>query len=124
MDPKDDPALAEANKNYRPESYSEGAYVPPVVSEAVKAAGRDVERVAKTYKDCMAKAAAANADARHCVNDALKYGVVISKGGLHRGASLTLAKQSSDGHTVTLTFTDGGECRALDDSRSCIAWTT
>lgn len=123
-DPNDDPALREANELHEEESYSEGAYVPPVVSDAVKAAGRDIERVAKTYQECMEQANAANKDNRHCVNVALKYGVEISKGGLHRGISLTLSKQSSDGHTVTLTFTADGECRALDGSRSCDAWTT
>lgn len=124
IDPSDDPALAEANKHYVNEPYTEGAYVPPVVSDAVKAAGRDLERVAKVYRECMDAAAAANQDSRHCVSDSLRYGVEISSGGLHRGNSLTLSKQSSDGHTVTLTFTDDGECRALDGSRSCNAWTT
>ena len=124
FDPNDDPALREANENYHEDPYTEGAYVPPLVSDAVKAAGRDIERVAKTYQDCMQKAASANQDSRHCVNDALKYGVEISKGGLHRNGGLTLSKQSSDGHTVTLTFTVGGECRALDGGRSCDAWTT
>lgn len=107
-----------------PEVVDPRRYTPPVVSDAIKAAGRDLERVGAAYTTCMEKAAAANADSRHCVNDALKYGVEISKGGLHRNGGLTLAKRSSDGHTVYLTFINGGECRSLDDGESCDAWTT
>jgi hypothetical protein len=122
--PGNDPLIAEADEHYVQEAYDEGAYKPPIVSEAVKAAGRDLERVAAEYQACMAKAHASNTDSRHCMNDTLKYGVGVAPGGLHRDDGLTLVKQSSDGHELQFTTFPAPKpaCRILDKGKSCNAW--
>ena len=92
----------------------------PPFSDAVAAAGRDLERVAAEYRSCIA----GRKDIRACVN-VVRYGVYI-KDNLHAdGGGVTFNKQSSDGHTVAYTIMpDGTDCRAVDDEPSCTAWRT
>lgn len=92
----------------------------PPFSEAVAAAGRDLERVAAEYQACVA----VKTDIRPCVN-VVKYGVYI-KNNLHAdGKGVTFNKQSSDGTSVAFTIMPGGvECRAVEDQPSCTAWKT
>lgn len=111
---------SEAARNYEdvPVRHSPTA---PVSSNAIKAAGRDLERVAASYIACMT--ANQGKDTRRCVN-VLAYGVFI-KNGLHDdGRGITLTKTSSDGHRLDYTVMPGGSrCRALDEGEDCNAWT-
>lgn len=109
---------------YPPEQIDERRYRPPVVSDAIKAAGRELERVAKKYYECWTKNRAAGKDLRPCL-DALDNGVFIDDGGLQNRGGMTFTKLSSDGRKVVYTLMPGGyDCRALDDGDSCDAWTS
>ena len=110
---------------YPDEQVDPRRYQPPVVSDAIRAAGRELERVAKAYHDCVEADKAAGRDSRHCLNETLKGGVYIDDGGLHNRGGMTFTKQSSDGHSVVyVLMQDGSDCRALDGGRSCDAWTS
>lgn len=113
---------AEADRNYVPDDVDDGVYVPPVVSDAVKAAGRDLEAVALEYRTCWVKAKAANADLRPCMR-VLKYGVYVATEPPRNGG-IALTKQSSDGHRLdyVLMPPPQDDCRVLDQGESCDAW--
>lgn len=92
----------------------------PPFSAGVAAAGRDLERVAASYRACIAT----KADIRPCVN-VVRYGVYIEDNLHADGRGVTFTKKSSDGHTVSYTIMpDNADCRAVDDNPSCTAWHT
>lgn len=110
----------EAARSWRDVDAELGVYQPPSVSGAAKAAGRDLERAARDYVECVEKAH--KGDIRHCPN-VLKYGVSITSTLHYDGRGVTLTKESTDGHRLDYTITPkGGKCRVLDLADSCSGW--
>ena len=92
----------------------------PPFSESVAAAGRDLERVAAEYRECVTS----RADIRPCVN-VIKFGIFIDSDWHQGGRGITLTKVSTDGHRLDYTIMGNAtDCRALDGKPSCTAWST
>ncbi|MCW2923868.1 MAG: hypothetical protein JWM98_1272 [Thermoleophilia bacterium] len=116
-DPEGARLEAQARTQWKDVPAEPARFVPPANSEAVKLAGRDLERVAKAYADCVRN----RPDTRPCMQ-VIQYGVYTKDNVLDDGHGIVLMKQSSDGHTLRLAVTDAADCRMLDDGPSCDAW--
>lgn len=112
---------SEGERLERSQTFAEAPAVVdfPPFSDAVAAAGRDLERVAAAYRECVSK----KTDNRSCVN-VVDFGVYIENNLHADGKGVTFNKQSSDGHTVVFTIMPNGDCRSVDDQPSCTAWNT
>lgn len=89
----------------------------PPTSPAVVAIGALLEKTAAEYARCVKNAR----DWRTCVK-VVPDGVVVEQF-LDNGAGLNAYAMSSDGHRVAIAVDSGNYCRALDDGKSCTAWT-
>jgi hypothetical protein len=110
-----------AGVTYPDEHIDDRRYHEPVVSDAVKNAGRDLERVAHEYMDCIVKAHENHTDNRPCLQ--LSFGV-FTKTTPHNRGGMTFVKMSSDGHELEYTIMPppGEDCRSMDNGESCDAW--